>query len=91
MAGQLGELTLANPPETDAEGKARAFCFITAPGDDRIDFAARPRETSYKHGLKGFQSGQPIVLDGPSADVRLHNKAARGCRPGRRHRPNSHP
>ena len=91
VAGQLGKLTLVNPPETDAEGKARAFCFSTAPGDDKIDVATRLRETSYKHVLKGRKSGESIVLDGPSADVRLHNKAARDRMPGRRHRHNYHP
>jgi ferredoxin-NADP reductase len=32
-AGQFGDLTLANPPESDAEGNTRGFSLASAPYD----------------------------------------------------------
>ena len=35
-AGQFGDFTLANPPETDAEGNSRGFSLASAPYEDDL-------------------------------------------------------
>ncbi len=40
-AGQYLDLTLLEPPETDAEGNARAFSINSAPDDQELIFTTR--------------------------------------------------
>jgi hypothetical protein len=41
-AGQFAEITWIDPPETDAEGNARAFSIASAPYEDRLMFYDAP-------------------------------------------------
>jgi ferredoxin-NADP reductase len=45
-AGQAGDFTLENPPETDAEGNTRAFSFASAPYEGDLMVATRMRDTA---------------------------------------------
>jgi ferredoxin-NADP reductase len=71
-AGQFADYTLINPPETDEEGNARGFSFITAPYEENIGIATRLRNTTYKRILKDLRIGAELKLDGPYGDFTLH-------------------
>lgn len=76
-AGQFGDITLIDPPETDAEGNVRGFSFITAPYEPEIGFATRLRDTAFKRVLRDLAPGSEVKLDAPYGDFRLHNKESR--------------
>src|SRR6266496_6805757 len=46
--GQSADLTLPNPPETDAEGNVRTFSIASAPFEDQLMFATRMRDTAFQ-------------------------------------------
>lgn len=71
-AGQFGDYTLINPPETDAEGNTRGFSLITAPYEDRIGLASRMRDTAFKRVLKNLPLGAEVKFDAPYGDYTLH-------------------
>jgi hypothetical protein len=50
-AGQSIDMTLIDPPETDAEGNLRAFSFSSAPREDAITITTRLRDTAFKRVL----------------------------------------
>jgi hypothetical protein len=74
-AGQCGDFTLANPPETDAEGNTRAFTLASAPYEGDLMVATRMRDTAFKRVLKTMAIGTEVSLDGPSGSLTLHNDA----------------
>lgn len=76
-AGQFGDITLIDPPQTDAEGNVRGFSFITAPFENEIGFATRIRDTAFKRVLRDLAPGAEVKLDAPYGDFRLHNKESR--------------
>lgn len=71
-AGQFCEITLINPPETDAEGDTRAFSLITAPFEPDIAVATRMRDSAFKRTLKDLALGTEVTFDGPFGDYTLH-------------------
>lgn len=80
IAGQHGDFTLINPPETDAEGNTRSFSFITAPHEQHIGIATRMRDTAFKRVLGEMEPraiGSQITLKGPMGDFMLHENAKR--------------
>jgi len=79
VAGQFGDYTLINPPETDAEGNTRGFSFIVSPDENRLGFASRMRDTAFKRVLKTLKSGDEIIMDAPYGDLKLHNNVSRAA------------
>jgi ferredoxin-NADP reductase len=75
-AGQFGDYTLINPPETDAEGNTRGFSFASAPYEDDLMSATRMRDTAFKRVLKTMPLGTELTLDAPYGSFTLHNNAA---------------
>jgi ferredoxin-NADP reductase len=75
--GQFVEITLLNPPETDAEGNSRAFSIASSPRDDFLLVATRLRESAFKRVLSHAPQGTPVKIDGPFGDLRLHNDSSR--------------
>lgn len=71
-AGQFGDITLIDPPETDAEGDTRGFSIVTAPHEDDLVFATRMRDTAFKRVLKDLSIGNEVKLDAPYGDFTLH-------------------
>ncbi len=71
-AGQFGDYTLIDPPETDDEGNTRGFSLITAPYEDKIGLASRMRDTAFKRVLKDLPLGTEVKLDAPYGDYTLH-------------------
>ncbi len=74
-AGQSLDLTLLDPPETDAEGNTRAFSIASAPFDGDLMIATRMRDTAFKRVLRSAAPGMQIKIEGPSGSFVLHRKA----------------
>jgi hypothetical protein len=63
-AGQSMELTLLNPPGTDAEGNSRAFSIASAPFDNDLMIATRIRNTAFKRVPRKASLGLQVKIDG---------------------------
>ena len=72
-AGQFVDITLLDPPETDAEGNTRGFSLSSAPSEDVIMIATRLRDTAFKRVLQTVPLGTPVKIEGPFGDLRLHH------------------
>lgn len=72
-AGQFIDITLHDPPETDAEGDTRGFSISSAPCEDVITITTRLRETAFKRSLQEVPLGTQAKLEGPFGDLRLHH------------------
>ena len=76
-AGQTMDITLIDPPETDAEGTSRTFSIASSPHEDVLKIATRMRDTAFKRTLKGMAEGAAITVDGPYGSFTLHENAYR--------------
>ncbi|HYM09410.1 MAG TPA: FAD-dependent oxidoreductase, partial [Bryobacterales bacterium] len=76
-AGQAIDMTLLNPPETDAEGNTRAFSLASAPHDPDLLVATRLRDTAFKRVLPTLPLGTQVKIEGPFGNLTLHNNVAR--------------
>lgn len=76
-AGQTIDLTLVDPPETDAEGNMRTFSIVAAPHEEYLAIATRMRDTAFKRVLRTIPEGSTLQFDGPFGDFTLHEKATR--------------
>lgn len=75
--GQFVDVTLVDPPETDAEGNTRGLSIASAPSEDTIMVATRMRDTAFKRVLRALPRGAAVKIEGPFGDLRLHRDAAR--------------
>jgi ferredoxin-NADP reductase len=78
-AGQSIDMTLINPPETDAEGNRRAFSIASAPDERRLLIATRMRDTAFKRVLAIMPIGTQVEIEGPFGDLVLHNDQSRAA------------
>ncbi len=76
-SGQSIDLTLVNPPETDAEGNTRAFSLVSTPSDKYLAIATRMRDTAFKRVLKNMAPGTELSIEGPFGDLMLHENIKR--------------
>jgi ferredoxin-NADP reductase len=76
-AGQSIDLTLLDPPETDAEGNTRAFTLASSPFDDDLMIATRMRDTAFKRMLRNAAPGMRVKIDGPFGSLTLHKNSAK--------------
>ncbi|MFN7995410.1 MAG: FAD-dependent oxidoreductase [Bryobacteraceae bacterium] len=76
-AGQFLDVTLLNPPETDAEGNTRGFSISSAPYEPNIIVTTRLRDTAFKRVLKRIAIDSEVKIEGPFGNLTLHNNAAR--------------
>ena len=72
-AGQFVDITLLDPPETDAEGNTRGFSIASAPREDVIMITTRLRDTAFKRVLQSMPLGTTVKIEGPFGDLRLHH------------------
>lgn len=72
-AGQFVDITLLDPPETDAEGNTRGFSISSAPDEDVIMITTRLRDTAFKRVLQAMPLGTSVKIEGPFGDLRLHH------------------
>jgi ferredoxin-NADP reductase len=79
VPGQFVNLTLINPPETDAEGNARTFSIASAPHEDFIMVTTRLRDTAFKRVLSHSSPGIEVSMEGPFGDLKLHRNASRAA------------
>jgi ferredoxin-NADP reductase len=70
-AGQYLDLTLTDPPETDAEGNTRTFSIASAPSEETLMITTRMRDTAFKRVLKTMSIGGTVTIEGPSGDLTL--------------------
>jgi ferredoxin-NADP reductase len=75
--GQSIDLTLIDPPETDAEGDTRAFSLAGAPYEAALMVATRMRDTAFKRVLKTLPLGSQAQMQGPFGSMTLHRKVDR--------------
>jgi ferredoxin-NADP reductase len=71
-AGQFVDVTLLDPPETDAEGDMRGFSIASAPSENGIMIATRLRDTAFKRALQRVPLGTRVKIEGPFGNLRLH-------------------
>jgi len=72
-AGQFVDITLLDPPETDAEGNTRGFSISSAPSERVIMITTRLRDTAFKRVLQAMPLGTAVKIEGPFGDLRLHH------------------
>ncbi len=75
-AGQFAKFELADPIETDKEGKERIFSLAHAPYEKELVIATRMRDTAFKRGLKSLPVGGQIKMSGPYGSFGLHEGTA---------------
>lgn len=78
-SGQSLDMTLLNPPETDAEGNKRAFSIASAPHEDTLMIATRMRDTAFKRTLKSMPLDTGVQIEGPFGDLTLHNNTSKAA------------
>jgi len=71
--GQYLDITLVDPPETDAEGNIRSLSIASAPEDERLLVATRMRDTAFKRFLKAAPIEAEVRMEGPMGSFTLHN------------------
>lgn len=76
-AGQSVNVSLVDPPETDAKGNARTFSVVSAPQEAELVVATRMRDTAFKRVLKAMPSGGRVSLRGPAGKFTLDAGDAR--------------
>jgi ferredoxin-NADP reductase len=77
--GQSVDLTLVDPPETDAKGDRRALSIVTAPFEGELVFATRLRDSAFKRVLWNLKPGAKVQVDGPFGSFGLHSDPARAA------------
>src|ERR1051325_1842886 len=75
--GQFVDITLMNPPETDAEGNTRGFSISAAPHEPFIMVTTRLRDTAFKRVLKSMPLQTEAKIEDPFGNLTLHNNATR--------------
>ena len=75
--GQSADLTLLNPPETDAEGNTRTFSIASAPFDPQLMFVTRTRDTAFKRSLKKVPLGTAVKMGSAMGSFTLHKNSAK--------------
>ncbi len=76
-AGQYADMTLIDPPETDAEGNIRSLSIASAPEEEYLLFATRMRDTAFKRFLKTAGPEAEVKIEGPMGSFTLHNNASK--------------
>jgi ferredoxin-NADP reductase len=75
--GQYLNITLINPPETDAEGNTRTFTIASSPADPGLMIATRMRDTAFKRVLRTIPLPAEVRIKGPYGSFTLHKDPAR--------------
>lgn len=76
-AGQNADYILINPPYQDPEGNKRTFSIVCPPGENKLMFATRMRNTAFKNSLKEMPLGTKIKVDGPYGQFTLHKDTSK--------------
>src|SRR6266480_5385319 len=79
QAGQSMNVSLIDPPETDAKGNARTFSIVSAPHETELVVATRMRDTAFKRVLKSMPAGGRVSLRGPAGNFTLDGADTRSA------------
>ena len=77
--GQYADLTLSNPPETDAEGNTRTFSIASAPFENELVFTTRMRDTAFKRSLKNIALATEVQISPAAGSFTLHKNRAKAA------------
>src|SRR5262245_19441878 len=75
--GQYLNVTLIDPPETDAEGNTRSFSIASAPFESDLFVATRMRDTAFKRVFGTLSLKSEVQISGPFGSFTLHSDASR--------------
>jgi ferredoxin-NADP reductase len=75
--GQAIDVTLIDPPQTDAKGSRRALSIVSAPCEDRLVVATRMRDSAFKRVLGSMPIGGRVQVEGPFGSLTLHGNRSR--------------
>lgn len=75
--GQAIDVTLIEPPQTDAKGSRRAFSIVSAPFYGDLVVATRMRDSAFKRVLGSLPLGNRVQIEGPFGSLTLHNSRSR--------------
>lgn len=70
--GQAVDVTLIDPPQTDAKGARRAFSIVSAPYENDLVVATRMRDSAFKRILGTMPIGGRVQVEGPFGSLTLH-------------------
>jgi ferredoxin-NADP reductase len=76
-AGQSADVTLTDPPETDAEGNTRTFSIASPPFEDELVFTTRMRDTAFKRSLKKVPLATAVQIGSATGSFTLHKNPAK--------------
>ena len=76
-AGQFADVTLINPPETDAEGNTRTFSIASPPFENELMFTTRMRDTAFKRSLKKVPLATKVKIGSAAGSFTLHKNRAK--------------
>jgi ferredoxin-NADP reductase len=76
-AGQSADVTLTDPPETDAEGNTRTFSIASPPFADELVFTTRMRNTAFKRSLKKVPLTTEVKIGPAAGAFTLHKNLAK--------------
>jgi ferredoxin-NADP reductase len=72
-AGQFIDITLIDPPTTDAEGDTRGFSISSAPSEGIITITTRLRGSAFKRNLQLMPLGTMVKIEGPFGELALED------------------
>lgn len=75
--GQYLDITLVDPPETDAEGNIRSLSIASSPEDEHLLVATRMRDSAFKRFLRTAATDTEVTMDGPMGSFTLHNNSSK--------------
>ncbi len=76
-AGQSADVTLTNPPDTDAEGNTRTFSIASPPFENELVFTTRMRDTAFKRSLKKVPLDTEVKLGSAAGSFTLHKNPSK--------------
>ena len=76
-AGQSADVTLIDPPDTDAEGNTRTFSIASPPFENELVFTTRMRDTAFKRLLKNVPLATEVKIGSAAGSFTLHKNPAK--------------
>ena len=76
-AGQFTDVTLTDPPETDAEGNIRTFSIASPPFESELVFTTRMRDTAFKRSLKKVPLATEVQIGAAAGSFTLHKNSVK--------------
>ena len=76
-AGQFADVTLTDPPETDAEGNTRTFSIASPPFENELVFTTRMRDTAFKRSLRKVPLATEVKIGSAAGSFTLHKNRAK--------------